>query len=247
MNAFDDLFGADYLYFWEAVLPKERTERETDLVWRLLGLEPGMEVLDLACGHGRMTNRLAQRGARMTGLDSSELFLERAREDAQSLGVDVEYVHEDMRAIPWKERFDAVLNWFTAFGYHPDDELHAILCDVRAALKPSGRFAVELTSVTGLMQFYRPHGITERDGDFLLETRRYDPLRGGFETEFIAMRGGETRRYPVFIRSPTYTELRDWLASAGFERVDGFGEDGEPLKHEHRRMIAVATAAPART
>ena len=51
-----------------------------------------MEVLDLACGHGRIANRLAQRGAQVTGLDATPLFLEQARRDAAERGVEVDYV-----------------------------------------------------------------------------------------------------------------------------------------------------------
>jgi 2-polyprenyl-3-methyl-5-hydroxy-6-metoxy-1,4-benzoquinol methylase len=51
-----------------------------------------MEVLDLACGHGRIANRLTQRGARVTGLDATPLFLEQARRDAAARGVEVDYV-----------------------------------------------------------------------------------------------------------------------------------------------------------
>ena len=237
---YDELFGEDYLYFWEAILPEELSDRQADLIWTLLELEPGMEVLDLACGHGRLANRLAARGVRVTGLDSSELFLERAREDAAARGVEVEYVHGDMRAIPWQGRFDRVFSWFTAFGYHPDDELHGILRDVRGALRPGGRFALETMSVTSLMRRFQPAGVRERDGDFLLELRRHDPARGGVESSFIAIRGGETRRYDMFIRTPTFPELRDWLLAAGFARVEAFGEDGEPFADEHRRLVAVA-------
>ena len=242
MGGFDELFGENYLWFWEQVLPDERSERETDLAWRLLGLEAGMEVLDLACGHGRIANRLAQRGARVTGLDRSTLFLERARVDAAALGVNVEYVEGDMRAIHWRDRFDAVLNWFTAFGYHPDEELHGILRDVRAALKPGGRFALETIHLAAVLARFQPEGITERDGDFLLERRRYDALRGGIETEFIAIRDGVTSRYPLFVRALPFTELRDWLLAAGFERVEGYGQDGEQLTREHWRMVALAYA-----
>jgi SAM-dependent methyltransferase len=241
-DAFDDLFGEDYLWFWLPLLTDERSDAEADLAWRLLGLEPGMEVLDLACGHGRLANRLAARGARVTGLDRSPLFLEKARADASALGVDVEYVEGDMREIPWGGRFDAVLNWFTAFGYHPDDELRAILGGVRESLRPGGRFVLETISFTALAARFQPASVTERDGDFLLEVRRLEPARGGVRTEFIAIRGGATRRYDVFVRMPTFTELRDWMLDAGFATVDAFGQDGEPLAREHFRMIALARA-----
>lgn len=45
-----------------------------------------MSVLDLACGHGELANRLAARGCRVTGLDSSAVFLDRARAGAPPLG-----------------------------------------------------------------------------------------------------------------------------------------------------------------
>jgi SAM-dependent methyltransferase len=238
---FDELFGEDYLWFWEPMLTDARSDGDTDLVWRLLGLEPGMEVLDLACGHGRLANRLAARGARVTGLDRSALFLERARADAAALGVDVEYVEGDMRAIPWQGRFDAALNWFTAFGYHPDDELRAILRGVRESLRPGGRFVLETISVTAIAAHFAPTAITERDGGFLLELRRFDPVRGGAGTEFVTIRDGVTNRYDVFVRMPTFPELHDWLLAGGFAAVEAFGEDGEPFTREHRRMLAVAS------
>src|SRR5581483_3196 len=77
---FDEVFDRDYLHFYG--LRTDESDLEADTVWRLLELEPGLEVLDLACGHGRIANRLAERGARVTGLDATPLFLDRAREDA---------------------------------------------------------------------------------------------------------------------------------------------------------------------
>src|SRR6187431_2322249 len=84
--AFDD----DYLYFYEELLTPERTAGEVDLIWKLLELEPGLELLDLARGHGRIANPLAERGVRVTGLDATPLFLELARADAAERGVDGE-------------------------------------------------------------------------------------------------------------------------------------------------------------
>src|SRR5687767_9665938 len=108
--AFDD----DYLYFYEELLTPERTAAEVELIWTLLELEPGLELLDLGCGHGRIANPLAERGVQVTGLDATPYFLELARKDAAERGVEVEYVEGDMRSLPWTERFDRVLGWFTS-------------------------------------------------------------------------------------------------------------------------------------
>ena len=78
MSVGPEVFGDDYLYFYETFLTDEVSDRQTELLWRILGLSPGSEVLDLACGHGRIANRLAARGAGVTGLDADSSFLRRA-------------------------------------------------------------------------------------------------------------------------------------------------------------------------
>jgi len=69
-----EVFDQDYLYFYEPQLT-ETSDAQVEVIWRVLELEPAMEVLDLACGHGRIANRLAQRGARVTGLDATPLLI----------------------------------------------------------------------------------------------------------------------------------------------------------------------------
>jgi cyclopropane fatty-acyl-phospholipid synthase-like methyltransferase len=62
--AFERVFDPDdYLYFYSLRLTPERNDQDAERVWRLLDLAPGMTVLDLACGHGRIANRLAERDA----------------------------------------------------------------------------------------------------------------------------------------------------------------------------------------
>src|SRR5918912_937658 len=92
-----EIFGEDYLHFYAPLLGDERSDRETDLIVRLLALPAGARVLDMPCGHGRIAGRLAARGLHVTGVDNDELFLARAREDRDARGVDVDYRHGDMR------------------------------------------------------------------------------------------------------------------------------------------------------
>jgi SAM-dependent methyltransferase len=234
------LFDEDYLHFYDARDPEGAgSDADVELIWRLLRMEPGMRVLDLACGHGRIANRLAARGCQVTGLDSSALFLERARADAAARGVSVDFRHGDMRQPP-EGPFDRVVNWFTAFGYFDDAGNRQVLAALARVLAPGGEVALELNNYPAVMRTYQQSVVAEQDGDLLVDRHRFDPLTGRNIVERTIVRGGRARRIPFFVRMFTYPELRDWLLGAGFTEVAGFGEDGEPLTFDHRRMNVVA-------
>lgn len=235
----EEAFDEDYLYFYAELLTPERTAAEVELVWKLLKLDPGLELLDLACGHGRIANPLAERGVRVTGLDATPLFLDLARNDAAKRGVEVEYVEGDMRSLPWIERFDRVLSWFTSFGYFSDEENRRVLLDVYRALKPGGLFAVEMNHSDNLFGRWEPESVTERGGDRMIDRRAFDPQTGRSRDERTIVRGGKTRTFKFSVRMFGAAELADWLRAAGFRDTFAYGEDGEPLTIEHRRMTIV--------
>ena len=249
------MYDEDYLYFFAApggasefaahgpAVPGAAAQGDaTEVVWRLLGLRPGMSVLDLACGHGDLANRLAARGCRVTGLDSSAVFLDRARADAAAAGVSVEYVEGDMRALPWTARFDRVVNWSTAFGYFDDTANRAVLGGIARVLRPGGRLAMDLDNLTSFLASYVPSRVVAArgDGDMLVDRYHLDALTGRFEAERTVIRGGRARRLNFVKRLFGFPELRDWLLAAGFTAVAGHGEDGQPLTAGHKRMVVTA-------
>ncbi len=236
-----ELFDEDYLHFYLPRLSEETTAEEASVVWNLLSLNPGSEVLDLACGHGRIANRLAADGALVTGLDATPLFLDMARGDAEARGVDVSYIEGDMRAIPWTDRFDAIVSWFTAYGYFDDEQNRALLTSVHDALRSGRRFLLELNHKDGLLPTWLPSTVVEVDGSILIDRREYDPLTGRSNNWRTIVRGGHVRQTFFFTRLFSYTELCDWLIQAGFRSVQGFAGDGRPLIRTDRRMILVAT------
>ncbi|MBV9389314.1 MAG: class I SAM-dependent methyltransferase [Chroococcidiopsidaceae cyanobacterium CP_BM_ER_R8_30] len=238
---FEALFDNDYLYFYEPNLTIERTEREVNLIWHLLNLKAGMDVLDLACGHGRIANQLQARGCQVTGLDATDFFLAKARHDAEEQGVAVEYVKGDMRSLPWEEYFDHILIWFTAFGYFEDNENRQVLTEACHALKPGGKLIIDTMNLNRLLKTFLPASITERNDNLMLDQSHYDVLNGRICTERTIIRDGKIRRMKFFVRLFTYPELRDWLLQAGFSQVEGYGKEGEPLALDSRRMVAVAT------
>lgn len=74
-----EFFGEDYLRLYASILSPQRTEREVTQIVERLGLARGSAILDLCCGHGRHAVALAERGHRVTGLDLSTFFLEKAK------------------------------------------------------------------------------------------------------------------------------------------------------------------------
>ncbi|MDA3649226.1 methyltransferase domain-containing protein [Saccharopolyspora indica] len=236
----DGLFDDDYLHFYRELIDAG-SEVEAGLIWDLLGLEPGADVLDLACGHGRLASPLAARGCRVTGLDRSAPFLDRARADAAARGVEVDYVLGDMRELPWTDRFDAVINWFTAFGYFSDEGNRRVLTEVHRSLKPGGRFAMELNNVVDLLPRYLPAVVREVGEDMAIDQHRLDPITFRSHVERTIIRRGERRTIRYSVRFFTVPELRDWLRQAGFRDVEALGEDGSPLTREHKRLIITAT------
>lgn len=59
--------------------------------------EYGDPVLEIACGTGRLTLALAQKGVDITGLDISEGMLEQAKKKAKEKDITVDFFHEDCR------------------------------------------------------------------------------------------------------------------------------------------------------
>jgi SAM-dependent methyltransferase len=243
-----DLFDAEAMYdddylrlFALPVTADPRSDADTELIWRLLELEPGMRVLDLACGHGRIANRLAARGCQVTGLDSSSVFLERAREDATALGVEVDYVAGDVRDIPWTGRFDRVVNWATAFGYFDDAVNRDVLARTRRALRPGGRLVLDLNNLVARLRSFQPsHTEVHENGDLRVDRFHLAPLTSRLEVERTVIRDGRARRVSFVVRLFGFPEITDWLLTTGFTTVTGHGEDGAPLTADHDRMVVVA-------
>src|SRR3954462_10192425 len=88
-NSDDYDFADDFLYFFEGRTSEERSDREAEPISGLVHPGDGKSLLDLACGSGRMANRLAARGGRVVGVDLSASFIARATQNGNGHGVNV--------------------------------------------------------------------------------------------------------------------------------------------------------------
>jgi ubiquinone/menaquinone biosynthesis C-methylase UbiE len=89
----------------------ERIADMGELVAAKAAIEPGMGVLDVACGTGNAARPAARAGGRVTGLDLVPKLLEQGRAKAQAEGLEIEWVEGDAEQLPFEEgSYDRVLS-----------------------------------------------------------------------------------------------------------------------------------------
>ncbi|MER9436099.1 class I SAM-dependent methyltransferase [Mesorhizobium sp. M0618] len=232
-------FSEDYLHFSEVINPPEKSDREAAAIWDLLSLKQGSSVLELGCGYGRIANRLAEKGARVTGLDISGILLKKAEADAAERRVDVEYVLGDMRSLPWRDRFDAAFLWNTSFGYFDEADNERVLHEAASSLRNGGRLLIDQDNRFDLLRDQSPI-VVQRNDDLRIHLINPDPLTDRRNLERIVVRNGCVRRSRISIRYYGFVEYARMLPSAGFETVEAYGAEGGEFTSYGPRLVVVA-------
>jgi SAM-dependent methyltransferase len=240
---YDGFFEREWLDDVALHADSERTAQQVEFLVERLALPEGARVLDLACGHGRITLELARRGYRMTGLDLSPRSLELAREAAERDGLEVDWVEADMREIPAGSAFDAVVSVFTSFGYFEQErENQRVLDGVERALLPGGLLLIDVVNLLGLARRYQPRRWDEEHGVVFLEEAEFDVLRGRNRARWTFVRPDGKRSELVHsLRTYAPHELVAMLERAGLELEGSWGGfDGSELSMESWRLILLA-------
>lgn len=140
----------------------------TEFVWGVgpivadaAGIEPGMRVLDVACGTGNVAIRAAERGAEVVASDLTPENFPAGRAQARASGVELEWVEADAENLPFPdEAFDAVTS---AFGAIFAPRHQRVADEMLRVCKPGGTIA---------MANFTPEGIL---GDFFAVFADYLP------------------------------------------------------------------------
>ncbi len=115
-----------------------------DVIIQRLGLEPGMKLLDVGSGPGRLTLPAARRvgkSGEVVALDIQAGMLDRLQARADAIGIDnIRLIHAEAgRGEPDRDYFDRAL-LVTVLGEIPDKQ--AALAEIHAALRQGGLLSV---------------------------------------------------------------------------------------------------------
>lgn len=241
-NWYEEFFHGLALDLWRKAVTEEQTRTEADFIAAILDLPTGARILDVPCGNGRHSIELAKRGCRMTGVDLSEEFIAEARQTAALGGLNIDWIHTDMRHVNTLAAFDGAFCYGNSFGYMEHEETLKFLEAVSRCLQPGARFILEtgfaaeslLPALPG-KRWYR------LDNLFQLSEAEYDPGKSQLHVHYTFIRDSViqtgTARYSLY----TIAEFKRMFSACGFAVRDLYSSTKkEPYQLGNGRLLIVA-------
>lgn len=233
-----DAFGPAFIAMSDKLGRYEETQRECEQIVQLLGLEPGARILDAGCGFGRTVGVLRELGFDAVGVDISPAVI--AEAEKRNPGPTY-LVHDLTEPLPAEiERFDAIVNVYSSFGYgetREDDA--AVLRTWHDALKPGGALVMELSDVERSQARLGPLGtVVDREEDGCHEHLYVDPETHVLHITYTL----DGRTLDVDTRLYEAGELAEMAEAAGFHDVRRYGGFDAHPKQPTDRLVLVARA-----
>ena len=186
-------------------------------VVELLAPALGERILDLGCGTGHLTSLIAESGAEVVGVDSSEDMVGVASANYPHIRFEV----ADARSLPFKDEFNAVFSNAVLHWVRPRE---AVVDSVWHALKPGGRFVAEFGGENNIRTIMTAVGealdALEQDGTEVNRPDKYFPPLDEYVSLLESRDFGVA--YSAHFERPTPLDggeagLRRWLRMFGWD------------------------------
>ncbi len=235
-NWFASWFDSPYYH----VLYKDRNEMEAqifmDNIVNYLNLPQDSKILDLACGKGRHSIYLNQLGFNVTGADLSSNSITIASLNENET---LKFIEHDMRK-PFVEKFDAIFNLFTSFGYFENEEDNInTLKAIKDSLTEYGFAVIDFMNVPHVLANLVPEEVKIVDG-IEFHIKRYFKDNYIFkEINFYDL--GEKFHFIEKVRALNLEEFESMMQKAGIFLLDVFGDYKLRKYHkiESERLILI--------
>jgi SAM-dependent methyltransferase len=216
---FTDWFNTSYYH----ILYKERNDTEAQLFMKnitaLLDLDKSTHILDLPCGKGRHSVFLNSLGYTVTGADLSENSINLAKNHKNAT---LHFEVQDMRAT-FNNKYDAVFNLFTSFGYFEDDEEDLlILKNIKNGLTKDGVFVFDFLNANLVKENLVAKETKIVDAITFNITRE---ISNGFIIKHISFfADGKNHSYTERVKYLDLEKMTFFLEKVGFKIEHTFGD-----------------------
>ena len=217
-------FAAVYDIFMDNV-PYEEWGEYIHSLLKDRGIEDGI-LLDLGCGTGTMTEKLADYGYDMIGVDNSEDMLELAMEKRMESGKDILYLLQDMREFELYGTVRAIVSVCDSVNYITEpEELEEVFRLVNNYLDPKGVFLFDFNTVYKYKEVMGDTVIAEDRGECsFIWDNYFDESDNINEYQLSLFIKGDDGRYDKFVeehyqRGYLIEEIKEAVKEAGMNIV----------------------------
>jgi SAM-dependent methyltransferase len=218
----------------------------------------GARILDLGCGPGLYTSRLARLGHRCVGIDFSPALVEHARQEALRNGLACEYRQQDLRAGAFGEAFDLVLLCNGELNVFRPEEAAAILREAHHSLAAAGQIVLEVHTFDAVRAlgrrpprwYTRPEGLFADSPHLVLEEAAWEPgQRAAIQRYFVVdAASGRVTRHGATVQAYKEADYDALLLRCGFEnleRLPSLDGSDDPAQKDLFVLTGVSTHAPS--
>jgi SAM-dependent methyltransferase len=194
------------------------------------------QILDLGCGPGLYTSRLARLGHRCVGIDFSPASIAYAREQAEKEGIECTYIQQDIRTADYGEGYGLVMLVFGELNVFRPGEARDILEKAYRALVPNGFLLLEPHTLAAVVKigeqpsswYSVEKGLFSDEPHLCLQESFWDgEVNVAIERFYIVNAlTGEVARHSASTQAYTDGQYRSMLVECGFGEVEFYPSMG---------------------
>lgn len=205
------------------------------------------KILDLGCGPGLYSNRLARMGNKCIGIDYSPASIEYAREQAKKDNLDCTYLHQDIRKADYGAGFGLAMLIYGEFNVFSPADIRPILKKANAALVSDGLLLLEphkfsvIKDMAGTLWYSAKDGLFSNVAYICLKESIWDEESKTTTTRYFVVDAStrEVTRYAQSFQAYTDEEYRSALEECGFGNIKFFPSLTGVEDESQRSLFAV--------
>ncbi len=206
-------------------------------------------IIDLGCGTGELSLRLAQQGYQVTGIDVSANMLTVADQKAKKQSLPITWVQQDLRTMEGFSEMDLAISYCDVINYITEqDELKQVMKGVFDSLREGGLFIFDVHAVEYAENYLMDHTFADLDDELAYIWHCFSGETKGdlfHELTFFVNQGYGYERFDEDHHQRTYESsiYVDLLKETGFSNIEIFYDfqlKNEKQEQINERMFIVA-------
>lgn len=199
-------------------------DETVDFINKIAPVENYRKVIDLGCGPGLYSQKLAMKGYAVVGVDFNKISIDYAIREAKKMDLSIDYRNEDIIDIELENEFDLALLIYQIYSVFSPANRKKILSNIHRALKPGGLVLLDVLSETSFEKFQQNlmWGLSRKNSPLsdkkhlnLYTSMKY-PNKVTLEKTVLVFGDGELVNYNYWNQYFSIEDLEKEVNDAGF-------------------------------